>query len=602
MYCRCPACRDAALCASGTAHISIAAQPLFDLISAADSEVLLHPVCCAGAMGHVNRLRCKRCHSPVASVPHATAGETTGWLFLSAVKSQLPLKLGGLHAQLSWGPGARRSGTDSTSQHEATLSKLPSTKFVCACACGQCKFTTEMGPREIQLNHCYCSICRKLSGAPYFTWTPVRRSALHWERNGQQLLDSSATSHRTMCGQCGGSLTMTYSAQPDTVWIAAGCIKNLPPPAYAAHIFCDDAAPWYLPPSDGLPHINGIDHPLAVRLSRGDYTAPMQRSTASNTSMEATVMDAIVDAAGSEAAAIVGDTPLMDAGVDSLGATAVASKLRSETGLPVSPMLLFEHPTVRAISAHLLRLATGSSSPVTSHPPEPLQPRDPLRPSTTLVAASSARPQEYGPSAATSAPHRLLSAGVNAVSEVPATRWTYSKLPAVEAPLAARIRHGGFICNAQLFDNLRFGISSVESAAMDPQQRRLLEHVSIAAAPFLSQDEELPVAVCVGMSSTDFGEVVAASPQARTVYSGTGVSLAVAAGRLSFALGLQVSHCCHFSWLLDEPGSRLSAVAVRVAGAELNNRHSLLFFFGGNPCRTMDRNAAGERERYCCRH
>ena len=43
-------------------------------------------------------------------------------------------------------------------------------------------------------------------------------------------------------------------------------------------------------------------------------------------------------------------TPLMEAGVDSLAATELVSQLRALTGLELSPTLVFEHPTPRAIA------------------------------------------------------------------------------------------------------------------------------------------------------------------------------------------------------------------------------------------------------------
>jgi len=48
------------------------------------------------------------------------------------------------------------------------------------------------------------------------------------------------------------------------------------------------------------------------------------------------------------------DTPLMDAGLDSISATEVAAKLQAATGASVSPMLVFDHPTPRSIAKHLL--------------------------------------------------------------------------------------------------------------------------------------------------------------------------------------------------------------------------------------------------------
>jgi len=53
------------------------------------------------------------------------------------------------------------------------------------------------------------------------------------------------------------------------------------------------------------------------------------------------------------------DAPLMEAGVDSLAATELSSRLRSLTGVALSPTIVFEQPTPRAVAAHLLEHTGG---------------------------------------------------------------------------------------------------------------------------------------------------------------------------------------------------------------------------------------------------
>ena len=58
------------------------------------------------------------------------------------------------------------------------------------------------------------------------------------------------------------------------------------------------------------------------------------------------------------AASVIGespdaDVPLMHAGVTSVAAVRLSSRLRSLTGLALPPTLIFEWPTPRAIAAHL---------------------------------------------------------------------------------------------------------------------------------------------------------------------------------------------------------------------------------------------------------
>ena len=63
-------------------------------------------------------------------------------------------------------------------------------------------------------------------------------------------------------------------------------------------------------------------------------------------------MGVVRELTGVPAASLGAETPLMEAGVDSLAATELSSRLRSLTGLALSPTLLFEQPTLRAVAAH----------------------------------------------------------------------------------------------------------------------------------------------------------------------------------------------------------------------------------------------------------
>ena len=92
-----------------------------------------------------------------------------------------------------------------------------------------------------------------------------------------------------------------------------------------------------------------------------------------------------------------------------------------------------------------------------------------------------------------------------------------------------------------LFDAPHFGISPGEAAAMDPQQRILLEcsytafHVSCYAKSLLMHSD---TAVLVAMERPDWA--LAQPPEARSsVYSVTCDNVSVAAGRVAYALGLQ---------------------------------------------------------------
>ena len=92
--------------------------------------------------------------------------------------------------------------------------------------------------------------------------------------------------------------------------------------------------------------------PLAAALAA---LAPSERQPHA----ESLVLRVVRELTGGEAVVAAG-TPLMEAGVDSLAATELSNRLRAATGLTLSPTLVFEQPTPRAIAAHVVERLVGA--------------------------------------------------------------------------------------------------------------------------------------------------------------------------------------------------------------------------------------------------
>ena len=140
---------------------------------------------------------------------------------------------------------------------------------------------------------------------------------------------------------------------------------------------------------------------------------------------------------------------------------------------------------------------------------------------------------------------RLLRAGQDAIVEVPPDRWDieayYDADP--DAPGKTYTRYGGFLGSVDGFDPQFFGISPREATQLDPQQRLLLEvcwetleHANQVPEQLLGSS----TGVFVGITSTEYAGLTLWSGNETDIdaYSGTGGSLSVAAGRLSYVLGL----------------------------------------------------------------
>ena len=97
-----------------------------------------------------------------------------------------------------------------------------------------------------------------------------------------------------------------------------------------------------------------------VSLAGTPFTQSLIMATAlqRRTLAEAAVLRSVSELVGSSAV-LSAETPLMEAGVDSLAATELSARLRSLAGVPLSPTLMFEQPTARAVAAHLTTLVVG---------------------------------------------------------------------------------------------------------------------------------------------------------------------------------------------------------------------------------------------------
>ena len=140
---------------------------------------------------------------------------------------------------------------------------------------------------------------------------------------------------------------------------------------------------------------------------------------------------------------------------------------------------------------------------------------------------------------------QLLREGRDAIIEVPEERWDIDAYydPDPEVPGKIYTRSGGFLQSVDSFDAPFFGISPREAKSMDPQQRLLLEVSWNAIENANLVPEQLSgssTGVFVGISSEEYsGMLFRANDQDRIdAYYGTGSSLSVAAGRLSYILGL----------------------------------------------------------------
>ncbi|MDP9587245.1 UNVERIFIED_ORG: amino acid adenylation domain-containing protein [Burkholderia contaminans] len=175
---------------------------------------------------------------------------------------------------------------------------------------------------------------------------------------------------------------------------------------------------------------------------------------------------------------------------------------------------------------------------------------------------------------------QLLDHARDAVAEVPAERWDIDRYydPDPSTPGKMATRHGAFLERVDEFDAAFFGIAPREATYLDPQQRLLLEVAWEAL-----ENAHLPperfrqsaTGVYVGITCFDHAIQVSNAATPSSSYAGTGSALNMAAGRLSFVLGLTGP-----SMAIDTACSS-SLVCLHLACESLRSRESNMALAGG---------------------
>lgn len=249
------------------------------------------------------------------------------------------------------------------------------------------------------------------------------------------------------------------------------------------------------------------------------------------------VLGLVVNVAGRE---VDRDTPLMDAGVDSLSAVELRNQLQEVAGEAVllPSTVVFDHPTARGLSKFFVE----DESPDT--------PTACWREvSDAEVGLASQKSTFPGGARELPAAWQLVATALDTfVAAAPTIRWEVTT-----------VHYASFIHSVQLFDNDAFRLSQPEVSSLDPQQRMVLElgYAALHGACLPRQHIlESNMAVFVGVMSTEFRDCLP-HPNA---YAMTGTGHCFVAGRLSYVLGLHGASeaidtacssalvACHTAW------------------------------------------------------
>ncbi len=264
------------------------------------------------------------------------------------------------------------------------------------------------------------------------------------------------------------------------------------------------------------------------------------------------------------------DTPFNELGLGSRDGVVLAGELSESLGRPVSPVDIWQNPTVNSLARALTHPDAEAARPGEGSPASLSEP-------IAIIGLGCRFPGDVNSSDAL---WDFIAARRSAVTTVPEDRWKAfdDGSPQTAQALAATTRWGSFLSDVAGFDADFFGITPREADYIDPQQRLVLEvtvealeHAGIPAESLQRSQTGVFVGACVSeygfLASRDLGQVDA--------WTGTGGALSIIANRLSYFLDVRGPS------LTVDTACSSSLVAIHLACQSLRTGQSELAIAGG---------------------
>ncbi len=242
----------------------------------------------------------------------------------------------------------------------------------------------------------------------------------------------------------------------------------------------------------------------------------------------------VANAVGQSPDAIDEATPMVELGLSSRDAVAMAADIEDRTGVTVSIAAAFEHPTIETLATWIVEgdpfedsTGTDDTDWTRSGPVE--------RVDIAVVGLATRLPGDMNTPEET---WQALLEGRDAITDLPEDRWTeFMEEPRLAELIKNARTRGGYIKDIKGFDSEFFALSKTEADNIDPQQRmaleltwEALEHARIPASNLRGKS----VGVYVGTSVMDYSYLAMSDPTVAHPYAITGTASSIVANRVSY--------------------------------------------------------------------
>lgn len=225
--------------------------------------------------------------------------------------------------------------------------------------------------------------------------------------------------------------------------------------------------------------------------------------------------------------------PLVELGLSSRDAVAMASDIEDLTGVTLTATVAFRHPTIEALATVIVEGEPEDDFAADGE--DWSREVDEGRANIAIVGVGTRFPGDMN------TPEEMWQAlleGRDAITDLPEGRWSeFLSEPRIAERVAKARTRGGYLSDIKGFDAEFFALSKMEADNIDPQQRmaleltwEALEHARIPASSLRGES----VGVFLGSSVNDYMFMSVADPAVAHPYAITGNSSAVVANRVSY--------------------------------------------------------------------
>ncbi len=226
-------------------------------------------------------------------------------------------------------------------------------------------------------------------------------------------------------------------------------------------------------------------------------------------------------------------TPMVELGLSSRDAVAMASDIEDLTGVTLTATVAFRHPTIESLATVIIE---GEPEAEYSEDGQDwVRTVDEGVYNIAIVGLATRFPGDMN------TPDEMWQAlleGRDAITDLPEGRWAeFLADPRIADRVGKAATRGGYLSDIKGFDAEFFALSKMEADNMDPQQRmaleltwEALENARIPASSLRGTD----VGVFMGASNNDYQFLAVADPTTAHPYAITGTTSSIIANRVSY--------------------------------------------------------------------